>query len=309
VREPVYPGYLADPFLTRTPSGYVIYGTGDPARRGMRSFEAIVSDDLKRWRRVDPVLQSPDPALGDDFWAPEVVFADGSYWMYYSVGHGIVGHHIRVASSRSPLGPFVDEGVNLTPGETFAIDAHPFHDADGSWYLYFARDVLDSTTPGTHLAVVRLTTMTRTASEPHPVLSPYAQWQIYERGRLMYGRARDWYTLEGPSVIIHDGVYHLFFSGGSWESPGYGVAFATAPDPLGPWTRPGGDGPTVLNSTVTGLIGPGHNSLLGLDGGRVLIAYHAWDSRLTRRSTFIDPLEWVDGIPGIRPHRESAMDR
>jgi arabinan endo-1,5-alpha-L-arabinosidase len=299
MREPVYPGYLADPFLTSTASGYLIYGTGDPGRSGSRTFETIVSDDLERWRRVDPVLRRPDPALGDDFWAPEVVLDDGRYWMYYSVGHGITGHHIRVASSASPLGPFVDEGVNLTSGETFAIDAHPFRDVDGSWYLFFARDVLDSAMPGTHLAVVRLASMTTTASDPRAALSPYASWQIYERGRLMYGEARDWYTLEGPSVILHDGTYHLFFSGGSWEGAGYGVAFATAAAPLGPWIPGGGEEPIVLNSRSTGLIGPGHNSLLRLETGEVLIAYHAWDTDVKLRRTFIDPLDWVDSTPTI----------
>jgi arabinan endo-1,5-alpha-L-arabinosidase len=302
MREPVYSGYLADPFLVRTPDGYIVYGTGDPAEGG--TFEAIVSDDLSRWRSIGRVLERPDPVLGSDFWAPEVVFDDGRYWMFYSVGHGIAGHHIRVASCTSPLGPFVDEGVNLTPDESFAIDAHPFHGLDGSWYLFFARDVLDSPTRGTHLAVVRLATMTSTEGEVRSVLSPYAPWQIFERDRLMNGQIRDWYTLEGPTVVQHDAAYYLFFSGGSWEGPGYGVAYATAPGPLGPWKPQGGEGPTVLNSTSVGLIGPGHNSILRLDSGQHLIAYHAWNSARSRRQTFIDPLNWVDGVPMVAPNRQ-----
>ena len=51
MREPVYPGYLADPFLTSTASGYLIYGTGDPGRSGSRTFETIVSDDAPGERR------------------------------------------------------------------------------------------------------------------------------------------------------------------------------------------------------------------------------------------------------------------
>jgi beta-xylosidase len=299
VRKPIYSGYLADPFLTRVPEGFIVYGTGDPGIGGAKSFEAIVSDDLRKWRTVGPILESPDPSLGSDFWAPEVVFDGGRFWMYYSVGHGISGHHIRVASSDSALGPFVDVGVNLTPGESFAIDAHPFRDTDGSWYLYFARDVLESPTTGTHLAVMPLATMTSVAAQPQSVLEPYAPWQLYQRDRLMYGETRDWYTLEGPTVVLHDGIYHLFFSGGSWEGPGYGVAFATAPGPLGPWTHQAGDGPTVLNSAITGLTGPGHNSVHRLHSGQDVIAYHAWDAAHTRRQTYVDPLSWVDGIPSV----------
>ena len=81
--------------------------------------------------------------LGTDYWAPEVVEADGRFWLYYSVGHGDAGHHLRVAVADHPFGPFRDTGVNLTPHEQFAIDPHPFRDDDGTWYLFYARDVLD----------------------------------------------------------------------------------------------------------------------------------------------------------------------
>ncbi|MGH1525987.1 family 43 glycosylhydrolase [Leifsonia sp. L25] len=157
--EPVYDGYFADPFLARSGGEFIAYGSGDDRLLDgteTHAFEALRSPDLLHWSSAGGVLERPDPALGDAYWAPEVVAADGAYWMFYSVGHGIVGHHLRVARADSPLGPFVDQGVNLTPGESFAIDAHPFRDADGTWYLFFARDVLTGDRPGTHLAVLRL---------------------------------------------------------------------------------------------------------------------------------------------------------
>ena len=61
-----------------------------------------------------------------------------------------------MAVADSPLGPFRDLGLDLTPDESFAIDAHPFLDDDGRRYLFFARDVLDAERPGTQLAVVPL---------------------------------------------------------------------------------------------------------------------------------------------------------
>lgn len=108
---------------------------------------------------------------GDEYWAPEVAYRRGAWWMYYSVGHGINGHHLRVAHATDPTGPFTDTGHNLTPTEAFAIDAHPFRDDDGRWYLYFARDVLDDPRPGTHLAVARLLTPTR-LGQIRPSCSP-----------------------------------------------------------------------------------------------------------------------------------------
>lgn len=300
--QPVYDGYFADPFLARFDGEYLAYGSGDDRLLDgteTHAFEALRSPDLVHWTSAGGVLERPDPALGDAYWAPEVVAADGAYWMYYSVGHGIVGHHLRVARADTPLGPFVDQGVNLTPHESFAIDAHPFRDADGSWYLFFARDVLTGERPGTHLAVMRLDSPVRPGSDPVAVLAPDADWQLFERDRAMYGRTFDWHTLEGPAVVRHGDRYHLFFSGGRWEGDGYGVSVATAPHPLGPWTHEAREAADVLSTQLTGLLGPGHNSVLRLDDGSDLIAFHAWDAVGGRRQMFVQPLSWQDGAPKV----------
>ncbi|MDF8262956.1 glycoside hydrolase family 43 protein [Luteipulveratus flavus] len=299
-REPVWDGYFADPFLLDTGDGYVAYGSSEPFTDSGSRVTALVSADLVTWHSAGTVLQV-DAALGTDVWAPEVVHTDGRYWMYYSVGTGIHGHHLRVATSDGPLGPFVDAGVDLTPHETFAIDPHPFRDVDGTWYLFFARDVLDADRPGTHLAVARMRSMTELEPEVWPVLEPDADWQLYERDRSMYGRRLDWHTLEGPSVTRRGGRYWLFYSGGSWEGPGYGVSYATADQPFGPWRHAPTQGPAVLSSASTGLRGPGHSSLLPLPDGSTRISFHAWDSVGTRRQMYIEPLVWGPDGPSVSP--------
>ena len=298
-RKPVWSGYFADPFLTRDADGFVAYGSGDP-RHSVPGFEAIRSEDLSSWTWAGRVFEGVDPAFGDAYWAPEVVNADGAWWLYYSVGQGIEGHHIRVARSDAALGPFVDTGVNLTPDEPFAIDAHPFRDVDGSWYLYFARDVLDDPRPGTHLAVKRMIGMTSVDERTTSVLAPDSDWQIYERDRHMYGRVLDWHTLEGPTVVPHGNSYVLFFSGGSWEGEGYGVSFATAPHPLGPWTHVPAPAPDVLSSAITGLVGPGHNSILRAPDRDDLIAYHAWNDARSARQMYLEPIIWHGDRPSLR---------
>lgn len=287
---PAFLGYFADPFvLALEGGGYVAYGSGEPPSAGsspncdLRVFEALYSDDLLSWQSRGGVLERVHPQLGDEYWAPEVVFAEGAYWLYFSVGHGIVGHHIRVARSESPFGPFVDLGQNLTPNELFAIDAHPFKDADGQWYLFFARDVLDAPRAGTHLAVAPLRTMTSLASQPVVVLEPTADWQIYARNREMYGRAFDWHTLEGPSVVYRGGRYWLTYSGGAWTGPNYAVSWASAEHPLGPWKAAPPEAPPLLQSARCGRVGPGHNSITVDRSGRDVIAFHSWDEERTMR--------------------------
>jgi beta-xylosidase len=292
--NPVYAGYLADPFVLRTTAGgapgYVALGTGSIVDG--RAFEVVVSPDLVHWERVGGALEVTDPSLGTDYWAPEVAERDGRWWMYYSVGFGDRDHQMRVAVADSPVGPYRDRGLRLAAGERFAIDPHPFRDVDGTWYLYYARDVLEGDRVGTMLAVDVLDAPDRLRGEPRTVLRPSGDWQLFQRGRSMYGAVHDWHTLEGPFVLRRAGRYHLLYSGGSWEGPGYGVAVASADSPLGPWTEPA-DAPRLLASVPGHVVGPGHCSVVeGPTGGDVLV-YHAWDVDLTARRMCIDPLEWT----------------
>lgn len=286
---PVWGGYFADPFVLRLEGGgYVAYGT-HPGSDGDRVFEALVSPDLEAWESAGAVLERLPEAFGDDYWAPEVAEANGAFWMYYSVGRGIDGHHLRVARAESSAGPFRDVGVDLTPDEVFAIDAHPFRDADGRWYLFFARDVLDHGRPGTHLAVAPLAAGMSSLDGPVvPVLAPNADWQLYERDRLIHGRRFDWHTLEGPAVLRRDGRYWLTYSGGAWTGEGYAVGVAVADHPLGPWRHV--EQPPLLRSG-DGLRGPGHNSLTVAPDGTDIIAFHSWNADATARQLHLGTLQ------------------
>jgi arabinan endo-1,5-alpha-L-arabinosidase len=299
-RNPVHDGYFADPFVLRTDGpgspGYVAYGTG--TRHGALVFEALVSADLMTWESAGGVLEPLPDEAGSDYWAPEVAEHDGRWWMYYSVGHGDDGHSLRVASADGPLGPFTDCGVDLTPHERFAIDPHPFRDSDGTWYLFHARDVLDGPRVGTMLAVDVLETMTSLRGDPRTVLQPSDDWQIYQRRREIHGGVYDWHTLEGPFVVRHDGRYYCFYSGGSWQGEGYGMGYAVADHPLGPWTE------VVttdrwLATVPDRVLGPGHACVVrGPTGGDVLV-YHAWDPGMTARRMCIDPIHWGDRGPSV----------
>ena len=293
-RNPVYDGYFADPFVLRWEGRYVAYGTGSSVDG--RLFEVLESPDLANWTRVGGAMDPIAAELGTDCWAPEVVEADGRFWLYYSVGHGDVGHHLRVAIADHPYGPFVDVGVDLTPHERFAIDPHPFRDADGTWYLFYARDVLNASRVGTQIAVDALTSMTALRGEARTVLEASADWQLYQAQRQMYGSTYDWYTLEGPAVRHHGGTYYCLYSGGSWQTEGYAVAWASAPSPLGPWTEPRPVTGRLLAAVPGHVRGPGHNCIVTTYGGTDVLVYHAWDDTTTKRMMCIDPVEWrADG--------------
>lgn len=301
--QPVYPFYFADPFVLRVEGAYYAYGTGAAALPDGRAFEVLRSENLRDWVSLGGALERIEPGFGTDYWAPEVALEGGRFYLYYSVGMGDKSHKIRVAVSEKPEGPFRDAGVELTPDEPFAIDSNPFRDGDGSWYLFYAKDFLEGERAGTALAVRRMRRMVELGAEAHTVLRASADWQIYQRSRRMYGKTYDWHTLEGPFVVRRNGLYYCFYSGGNWQEHTYGVGYATAEHPLGPWREPHA-GPTVLRTVPGRLIGPGHNSLVRGPDGQDYLIFHAWDAAQTARRMFVERLLWT--AEGPRLEAENA---
>jgi len=297
--NPVYDRYFADPFVFLHEGIYYAIGTGE-VDHGV--FLVLRSKDFAHWEPLGPAMV-PDEPLGTDHWAPEVAYADGKFYMYFSAGFGDAGHRMRVAVSEQPEGPYVDAGIDLVDRSVhpFAIDASPFQDDDGQWYLFYARDFLDcdeTCRPGTALVVDRLVTMTQLAGEERVVMRASSEWQRFMKDRPMYDGVYDWHTLEGPCVRKRNGRYYCFYSGGRWENETYGVDYAEASHPLGPWSAPTTEAPRVLRTVPGKVLGPGHNSMVvGPDGVTDYIVYHAWDVEMTARRMCIDRMEWTPEGP------------
>lgn len=290
--NPVYDGYFADPFVLRIGADYYAYGTRIPPLPG-RVFEVLHSVDLVHWTSLGGVLERVDLPAAVDYWAPEVALIDGRYYLYYSTGVDDRFHRIRVAIGDRPEGPFRDAGRTLTPDDDpFTIDAHPFRDDDGHWYLYYARDFLDGDRPGTALVVDRMLDPMTLAGQRRTVLRASADWQIFQRRRAMYGNLYDWHTLERPFVVKRLGRYWCFFSGGCWTDESYGLSYAVADSPVGPFLEPDGGGANVLRSVPGRALGPGHASITVAPDGSDHLVYHVWDAALTARRMCIDRLEW-----------------
>lgn len=309
--NPVYPNYFADPFVWQHQGVYYAIGTGPAEAAGQidasqqqRVFPLLQSDDLVNWQFIGNALTRPDPALGDNFWAPEVAYQDGIFYLYYSVGHEDKNHQLRVATSSAPFGPYQDMGESLVDPTVcaFAIDPSPFQDDDGQWYLFYAQDFLDTENgvrAGTALVVDRLLTMTKLTGAAQVVLRARHDWQRFLAERPMYGGIYDWHTLEGPCVRKHDDRYYCFYSGGRWETDSYGVDYGVADYIMGPYSDTGNEsGPRVLRSHPGYVLGPGHNSIvLSPDGKAEYVIYHAWDTEMTARRMYIDLLIWASEGP------------
>lgn len=318
-QNPVYPNYFADPFVWKFKNKYYAVGTGAlgtiaDIKEGdltsstiageERAIPVLTSDNFVNWQFAGGALRVHKKFRGKAFWAPEVAYDGNHFYLYYSTGPGDLLHQLRVAKSKEPTGPYED--VDLLIGATescpFAIDANPFLDDDGEWYLFYARDFLDTSETiraGTALVVDRLVNMTKLAGEEKVVLRARHDWQRFKNEREMYGKMWDWHTLEGSCVRKHDGLYFCFYSGGCYENDTYGVDYGVSEKIEGPYSDIGNEcGPRVLKSVPGHVIGPGHHSIVvGPDNKTEYIAYHSWDTGMKARRLCLDKLIWTKDGP------------
>lgn len=291
-QNPVYPANFPDPFVLKYCGEYWAYCTGTWSDE--RWFGVLHSRDLVAWQ---PVGGAIEPLVGTwpCQWAPEVVYHNGRFLMYYSLGNEAT-MHIRVAMAEQPEGPFVDSGRQLTR-EPFAIDPHVFVDEDGARYLFYATDFLQHSHIGTGTVCDRLLDPWTTAGTPRPVTRARYDWQVYDPQRAEKGGVR-WHTVEGPFVLKRKGRYAQMFSAGNWQNPSYGVSYALSEriDAPGEWAQVA-DGAQVLPvlQTIPGqVIGPGHNSVVrGPDNLQLFAVYHRWSPAIAARTMALDRLDWA----------------
>ncbi len=294
--NPLFDEYMADPFVLKYNGEYYAYGT---AVVGTCAIPVLHSTDLVNWRRLGNALAPFDPAF-DCYWAPEVAYENGTFFMYYSAGgREGEGHQVRVATAEHPTGPFRDNGTILAPDDPFTIDAHAFRDEDGQWYLFYCHDFLEGERPGTGIVVDRLIDMRSLAGEQSVAVRAHADWNLFKRQREWYGRIWDWYTIEGAFVRKHEGRYYCFYSGGAWKESNYGIGCAVADHPMGPYRiNTSLAEPEVLRTVPGKVVGPGHCSItLAPDNLHPYMIYHAWNTQHTARLMRMDPLVWDSARP------------
>jgi GH43 family beta-xylosidase len=296
--NPVYPHSCPDPFVLKYRGEYWAYCTG--RWHDGRCFGVLRSRDLVAWQPVAGAMEPlPDERLGEagvsaiHYWAPEVTYDNGRFYMYYSVGNE-AHMQIRVAVAEHPAGPFADSGRRLT-SEPFAIDAHVFVDDDGRRYLFYATDYLDHSHVGTGTARDLLIDPYTLAGHPTPVTRPRYDWHVYDPQRAEKGGVR-WHTIEGSFVLKRKGRYYQMFSGGNWQNVSYGVSYAVSDtiDTPAEWTQTADGEQTlpILRTLPGQVIGPGHNSVVrGPDNQQLFCVYHRWAGEV--RALAIDPLDWA----------------
>src|SRR3712207_5882274 len=85
--NPVYAGSMPDPFVLRHGGVYYAFGTtGGERKRDGRIYTVLRSTNLVDWRELGGALEAPTPDPAYQYWAPEVAYDGGTFYLYYSVG-------------------------------------------------------------------------------------------------------------------------------------------------------------------------------------------------------------------------------
>ena len=243
---------LADPFILYHNNVYYAYGTSSD-----EGFEVFLSDNLSEWKKHPEMLLKKDESFGEKwFWAPEVYYNETKrkFYLFYSAEE-----HICVATSDSPLGPFHQE-TRKPMFQEKGIDSSLFIDDDGTPYIYFVRF-----TNGNVIWVAELEHDWETIKEETLTMCLETADSGWETS---LGKVN-----EGGTVLKKDGVYYMLYSANDYRSQDYGVGYATAISPLGPWQK--AEGNPILQNPENGLVGVGHGAYFADKDGKGKYVFHA----------------------------------
>ncbi|MCC6730133.1 MAG: family 43 glycosylhydrolase [Chthonomonadales bacterium] len=283
--NPVWAHDFPDPFIIHHGGMFYAYAT----ETRVTGFQVMESPDLVHWTHRGIALEVPWSRV--HYWAPEVVRRRGKFYMTYSaLNPATRKHDIGIATSRSPLGPFTHRAV-LVRGDqnrVGVIDATVFLDRGRPYLIYSEEE------PRRIVMATLSDDMLRTVGGITELIRP----------------DRDWETgvTEAPTLVLRNGVYHLFYSAGWYQSgkrdPHYVVAHAASRSLTGPYVKT----PQPILRTAPGKVyGPGHQCVLQLPSGEWWMAYHGWDnqneprygSNPLGRTLRIDRLVWLAGVPEV----------
>ena len=287
--NPIMPG--ADPFVLLHDGKYYLYCTAendkvlldhhsfDTAAGKQDGYYVYQSEDLMSWENKGMCLNRQD-VMGDKwFWAPEVLYRNGKFYMVYSSEE-----HIGMAVADSPLGPFRQEEKRWLYPEK-AIDGHMFVDDDGTVYLYYVR--LHN---GNQIYVAKLSEDLLRIDTLYEdcLIQAEAPWET-----------RDCLVAEGPFVLKHKGVYYLTYSANHTRCQDYAVGVAMSQSPTGPFEKFQGNPILHRNDRFCGV---GHHSFTTSKDGKMLIcAYHCHDSleNFKPRRFCLNTAQFVTGENGM----------
>ncbi|WP_052670659.1 family 43 glycosylhydrolase [Draconibacterium sediminis] len=275
-KNPVIKGDLPDPSVIRVGDKYYAVGTTNDFAPVYPLFE---STDLINWTSIGAVFNEPPAWALEDFWAPELYYNNGTFFVYYTTKRKDTGIAcIGVATTKDIHKGFTDQGIIIEWGDE-AIDAFIFKDDDGKLYITWKAYGL---TPDREIQIL--------ASE----LSDDGLSLVGEHFSLT-DQSKGWQGPghEGQCLIKRNGYYYLFNSAGGCcdNRCDYHVLVARSKNLREGWEQ---FPEPILHGGETWRC-TGHGTLVETPAGRYFYMYHSYnatDFEFIGRQVMLDEMLW-----------------
>lgn len=297
--NPVLDQNFPDPTVIKAADGYYYaYATNTAIDGKPVNIQVSKSKDLIQWDKIKDAFPKKPSWAQKDLWAPHVIYDSEkqTYFLYYSAESksDTYGKCMGVATSKSPLGPFVDKGTPLLCGEGFVnIDPMAFDDPTTNKKLLYW---------GSGFQAIKVQELKenrlefKDGSRPIELVHTITNDDPNNYQRLV----------EGAWVEKYNDFYYLYYSGDNCcgESAHYAVMVARSKSATGPfvsYAESNNKQNSVILKKNHKWIAPGHNSIVKDQNNQSWIVYHAIDSedKEKGRVLLMDKLNYKDGWPII----------
>jgi xylan 1,4-beta-xylosidase len=276
-RNPVIAGDFADPSVIRVGDTYYAVGTSS---EWAPAYPIYSSKNLVDWEYVGPVFaELPEWTMGS-FWAPELLFRNGTFYCYYTARRkSDQQSFIGVASTKDLKSGFQDHGV-IIEWTREAIDAFVVEDK-GKLFITWKAYGLDKG-KGIEILGAELSQdgLTVTGKEFSLIKADPAGWEA--------GGA------EGQAIFKRGNYWYMLYSGNACcgEKCDYQVGVARAEKLQGPWVKFAGN-PILFGDDTWKC--PGHGTVVVTQDNRYFYLHHAYngtDFTFAGRQGLLSELVW-----------------
>lgn len=276
-QNPIVPAgvYIADPSAHVWKDGKIyIYGSNDESVDYYCSWthHVLSSSDLLNWELTKDVFSSKgknDQVSYNDelLFAPDVQYKDGTYYMYYCQPSDTEAE--GVATSKSPLGPFVN-GKKLDTKGISEIDPCVFVDDDGQAYYIWGQFTAKVAKLKPNMTELDLSTVKDSV--------------ITEKEHFFH---------EGGYMVKRNGIYYFIYAHmGRGNTPSC-LGYATSRSPMGPFKY---GGVIIDNDNCDPSNWNNHGSIVEFKGKWYVFYHRATHNSNMMRKACIEPITFnADG--------------
>lgn len=226
---------LRDPFvLPDVSSGfYYLYGSTFKERGYAETgFYIFKSRDLKEWDGPFPAFIPDESFWADvDFWAPEVHFYHGKYYMFATFRKEGLCRGTQILVSETPDGMFVPlTDKPITPSDWECLDGTLFVDDDGLPYMIFCHEWLQ--VANGEMCLMPLSSDLKEAAGEVQLLFRASE-ALWTRELVTPGSGK--YITDGPFIFRENGKLKMLWSSLGEKGYAMGCSVSESGKITGPW--------------------------------------------------------------------------